>query len=85
LQNLIAENVRLHREITHAAQSWEMFFTTLVTTLHIVTIEYFRLYIEYLRYSFDFKMAEGSDIHKYSICNLQFSIPARPGWGIICF
>jgi hypothetical protein len=25
------------------------------------------------------KRAERSDIHKYPICNLQFSIPARPG------
>ena len=36
--------------------------------------------IKYLRNSFDFKKTEWSDIHKYSICNLQFSISALPGW-----
>jgi hypothetical protein len=35
----------------------------------------FRLNIENLRYSIQLKMTERSDIHKYSICNLQFSIP----------
>jgi hypothetical protein len=28
-----------------------------------------------------FKTTERSDINKYSICNLQSSIPACPGWG----
>ena len=56
-------------------------------------IEYFRLKIEYLRNSFHFKKAGAkpparrgcsayaseSDIDKYSICNLQSSILARPG------
>ncbi len=27
-------------------------------------------------------MTEQSDLHKYSINNLQFSIPACPGWGL---
>jgi hypothetical protein len=63
-----------------------------------LTIEYFRLNIEYLRNSFHFKkdgatrsahaaqalalrerLRCASDIHKYSICNLQSSIPAGPG------
>jgi len=47
-------------------------------------IEYFRLNIEYLRYTFGGsilkrsikKMIERSDIHKYSIVNIQLSIPA---------
>jgi hypothetical protein len=30
-------------------------------------------------------MAERSDIHKYSIFNLQYSIPACPGWALIWF
>jgi hypothetical protein len=38
-----------------------------------------RLNIEYLRNFFHFKWTERSDIRKYSICNLQFSIPAH--WG----
>jgi hypothetical protein len=29
------------------------------------------------------KMTERSDIHKYSIVNLQSSIPVYPGWVII--
>ncbi|CAB1057151.1 hypothetical protein D1BOALGB6SA_1890 [Olavius sp. associated proteobacterium Delta 1] len=40
-------------------------------------IEYFRLNIEYLRFAFDgsiLKRTERSEIYKYSICNLQFSI-----------
>jgi hypothetical protein len=28
------------------------------------------------------KLTKRSDIHKYSICNLQFSISTRPGQGI---
>ncbi len=42
-------------------------------------IEDFRLKIEYLRYSSDLKKSvERSDIHKYSIYDLQFSILHAP-------
>jgi len=50
-------------------------------------IEYCRLNIEYLRFASSgsiikkktIKMKERSDIHKYSIVNLQYSIPLYPG------
>jgi len=49
-------------------------------------IEYFRMNIEDLRLASGgsilktiIKLLERSDIHKYSIVNIQSSIPARPG------
>jgi len=48
----------------------------------VIVIENFRLNIEYLRNSFYLKRSERSGIYKYSICILQFSIPACPGWDL---
>ncbi len=50
--------------------------------LGVIVIENFRLNIEYLRNSFYLKRSEQSGIYKYSICILQFSIPACPGWDL---
>jgi putative hemolysin len=75
-----------HQPVLAAISSWPKKFYQMAIPGRS-KIEYFRLNIEYLRSAYCgsilkgaiLKMTERSDFHKYSICNLQFSISVSPG------
>ena len=67
----------LLRDIAFLKDRIYIYLAQIAKKSYFVTIEYCRLNIEYLRYSFDFKK-DGAKRHQ-QIFNLQSSIPACPG------